>query len=223
MKLRAVAYLVLLNLFCGSMLTSCGGASGAATAASASATVAGSEVFAFVANSQNASLSVINTATNKLTASISLGEVYGSAASYPSSVAVTPDGTRAYVADANQAVWVVDTATNNVISKIIVGPQGTSPYQLAITPNGKTAYVTTDDSVVAIDIASNSIAATICVGKYPYMESPSRPMVSVPMSLTPITTICGSSIPRPIKLSRLFPPPPTPGASQSPRTAAAPM
>jgi YVTN family beta-propeller protein len=47
-------------------------------------------------------------------------------------VAITPDGTRAYVANRfSNTVSVIDTATNTVLSTIPVGPL---PLWVAITP-----------------------------------------------------------------------------------------
>ena len=68
---------------------------------------------------------VIDTATNTVVATIAVGQT-------PFGVAITPDGTRAYVAEANSfTVSVIDTATNTVVASIAVGlfPEG-----VAITP-----------------------------------------------------------------------------------------
>jgi YVTN family beta-propeller protein len=62
-----------------------------------------------------------------------------SSASYPTGVAVTPDGSRAYVTDGDTSVWAVDTGSNSVIAQIAAG---SDPEAIAITPDGKSAYVT---------------------------------------------------------------------------------
>ena len=55
-------------------------------------------------------------------------------------MAVTPDGTRAYVTDSNDdTVSVINTATNTVIATI---PVGTSPGDVAVNPDGTRVYVT---------------------------------------------------------------------------------
>ena len=79
------------------------------------------------------------------------------------SIAITPDGTRAYVPYSfvyAVDVAVIDTATGTVTQNISVGP--TTLYQptltqVAIRPNGKHVYVTSEDSsnVVVIDTASS--------------------------------------------------------------------
>ncbi|MCI0597967.1 MAG: beta-propeller fold lactonase family protein [Beijerinckiaceae bacterium] len=79
----------------------------------------------------------------------------------PIGVAVTPDGTRAYVANASaNNVLVIDTATNTVATSVMVGEW---PTNVAITPDGKRAYVTNQFSgnVSVIDTATNIIVATV--------------------------------------------------------------
>jgi YVTN family beta-propeller protein len=143
----------------------------------------------YVAHSQSHSLSVIDIPANKTVSSIEIGTSSFSSltatASYPTGVAVAPDGTRAYVTDGNTSVWVVDTASNSVIGKIAAG---SDPEAIAITPDGKSAYVTSitcglllcsgpDNppqmaSVEVIDTASNSLTATITIGSLPTAQTP---------------------------------------------------
>src|SRR5260370_24873667 len=82
---------------------------------------------------QPSSVSVIDTATYSVVATIPVGQ-------YPAGVAITPNGAFAYVANFNSnSVSVIDTATNTVTATVTVC---TSPSCLAITPNGAFAYVT---------------------------------------------------------------------------------
>src|SRR5271168_5377061 len=68
----------------------------------------GSGPFAYVANEISNTVSVIDTATNTVSAIVGVG-------SGPLGVAITPDGTKAYVANAgSNTVGVIDTATNTV-------------------------------------------------------------------------------------------------------------
>ena len=165
----AVVSLVALSL----ILASCGGGSSPATTA-----------IAYVAHSQSHSLSVINIPADKTVSSIEIGNSsVGSlnlTPSYPTGVALTPDGSRAYVTDASTSVWVVDTGSKSVIAKIAAG---SGPEAIAITPDGKTAYVNSitcglllcsgpDNppqlaSVEVVDTASNSLTATITIGNLP--------------------------------------------------------
>jgi YVTN family beta-propeller protein len=119
-------------------------------------TTAQAQTRAYVTNFSSNSVSVIDTATNTVVATIPVGDPYG--------VAITPDGTRAYVGDTNsRTVSVIDTATNTVVATI---PVGGNPYGLAITPNGTRAYVGEylSNTVQVIDTATNTVVATIPVG-----------------------------------------------------------
>jgi YVTN family beta-propeller protein len=104
---------------------------------------------------------VIDTATNTVTATISVGEE-------PIGVAVSPDGSRVYVT--NQAGFstasVIDTATNTVTATIPVGMEASG---VAITPDGSKVYVvnTRDNTVSVIATATNTVTATIPVGLNP--------------------------------------------------------
>jgi len=120
-----------------------------------------------------------------VTATISLGTSQN-----PSGVAITPDGTRAYVTISfpNNLVSVIDTATNTVISTI---PVGVGPTGVAITPDGTRAYVTNDgsDTVSVIDTATNTVAGTIVVGSSPFgvtiTPAPQATSTSLISSLNP--------------------------------------
>jgi YVTN family beta-propeller protein len=108
--------------------------------------------FAYVVGSN---VSVIDTATNEVVATVPVG---GNA------VAVTPDGTRAYVSDGS----VIDTVTNRVVAK---APVVNFPNGVAVTPDGTRAYYTVGNccfpdttAVRVIDTAANRVAATIPLG-----------------------------------------------------------
>jgi YVTN family beta-propeller protein len=99
----------------------------------------------YVSNANSNTVSVIDTAANKVVATILVG-------SFPRGLAVTPDGTHAYVVNAGA----------NTVS--VIG--------IAITPDGKHAYVTNDSffgpgTVSVIDTATNTVAATVGVGSFP--------------------------------------------------------
>ncbi|MFC7650584.1 YncE family protein [Streptosporangium lutulentum] len=70
---------------------------------------------------------MIDAATTTITTTVTVG-------GNPQEVAVTPDGTRAYVTNfdgTSNSVSVIDTATTTVIATIGVGG---NPYGVAITP-----------------------------------------------------------------------------------------
>src|SRR6516165_5944247 len=114
---------------------------------------------AYITNLVSADVSVIDTATNTVIATIPVGIGQNG-------VAVTPDGSKVYVANVNVPfVSVIDTATNTVIATIPVG--GLSPFGVAVTPDGSKVYVTDSSRlghVSVIDTATNTVIATIPVG-----------------------------------------------------------
>ena len=61
-------------------------------------------------------VSVIDTAIDAVVATISLADV-----TEPLGIAITPDGTRAYVAELEGGVAVIDTATNTVVTGVEIG------------------------------------------------------------------------------------------------------
>ena len=116
---------------------------------------------AYVTDISSNTVSVIDTATNTVVATIPVGVI-------PFGVAITPDGTRAYVA--------------NVSSNYRLGHRHRDqhrgcddtgwgiPRGVAITPDGTRAYVTNEGSntVSVIDTATNTVVATIPVGVIPF-------------------------------------------------------
>lgn len=77
--------------------------------------------------------------------------------SVPIDVAITPDGTKAYVTNLfDNSVSVVDLATLSVTSILPV-----SAFRLAMTPDGRSVYVGGALSVTEIDTATDTIGATI--------------------------------------------------------------
>src|SRR5262249_38715862 len=127
-------------------------------------TPAEAKPFAYVTNEFSGTVSVIDTATNTVVATVPVGIE-------PTGVAITPDGTHAYVANSGTAqtvftVSVIDTATNTVVATV---PVGLGPRGVAITPHGTHAYVTYFSSVAVsvIATATNTVVATVPVGNGP--------------------------------------------------------
>ena len=108
----------------------------------------------YVANSLANSVSVIDTATNAVTA-ITVG-------ANPRSLAVTPDGLKVYVLNGGpNTVSVITVATGVVASPIPLGAtQGSNA--IAISPNGTKAYVTnySGNSVSVITLPGNKVSGT---------------------------------------------------------------
>jgi len=115
---------------------------------------------AYVTRDNASSVAEIETATNTVAKTISVGS-----GNDPSGLAVTPDGAHVYVASVGMGtgtVSVIDTSSNTVSATIDVGNIG--PVDLVITPDGAHAYVAGALGTVAvIDIASNTVAARISV------------------------------------------------------------
>jgi uncharacterized repeat protein (TIGR01451 family) len=119
----------------------------------------------YVTNFGDNTISVIDTATYTVIATIALGmpiEEIG-----PIAVAITPDGTKAYVTNyGNGTVSVIDTTTQTVIATVSVG---VIPSAVAITLDGTKAYVVNPGSnnVSIIDTSTNTVTGTIPVGTAP--------------------------------------------------------
>jgi YVTN family beta-propeller protein len=116
--------------------------------------------FAYITDSCNGALDVVDTATDIAAPPIKVGNA-------PGAVAVNPAGTRVYVTNYNDnTVSVVDVTSrpNQVIATIPVGRQ---PVEITINPAGTRVYVSDsggqvyNNQVSVIDTASNTVVATI--------------------------------------------------------------
>jgi YVTN family beta-propeller protein len=119
--------------------------------------------FGYVANFNDGSVSVIETARNAVVATIPLG-------GNPGGVGTTPGGTRAYVRNFGNTLSVIDTANNTDVATIPVGNGGLIiGAGVAITPDGRHGYLANqfDNTVSVIDTAKNTVLATIPVGNGP--------------------------------------------------------
>jgi len=95
-------------------------------------------------------VSVINTRSNEVVATIPVGKL-------PAGVAIRPDGKRAYVTSRrNNEVWVLDTATDTVVDIVKVQIE---PANVVFTPDGRRVYVANfgSNSVSVIDTATNTV------------------------------------------------------------------
>ncbi len=179
---------------------------------------------AYVANNRNGfvndgTVTVINTATNTVAATILVGT--DAVANDLEGIAITPDGTRAYVTQSKEStnggsVAVIDTATNTVGASTI--PVGDGPMGIAITSDGTRAGVANDNdkTVSLIDTTTNTVVGSpISVPGFPVdvaiapgpvcvavsisdldatpktLWPPSHDMVSV--TLAPTTSGCSAS------------------------------
>jgi YVTN family beta-propeller protein len=84
----------------------------------------------------------------------------------PYAIAITPDGTKVYVANSkSNTVSVIATATNRVIATTLVGAQ---PTMIAVTPDGTKVYVGNSGigTISVISTVTDQIVATLPVGKF---------------------------------------------------------
>jgi len=117
--------------------------------------------YAYIANGNSNTVSVINTKTNASVATVAAGV-------YPTSVSVTPDGSRVYVANYNSDnVTVINTGTNTVLTTIAVSA---GPQFVLVSADGKWVYTAgfLSGAVSVISTATNQVTATIPVGLKPW-------------------------------------------------------
>ena len=124
--------------------------------------IAGAAPFAYIPEGVSTeNVTVIDTATNTVTANVPVGNG-------PFGVAVTPDGGKVYVTNSGHSnnVSIINTATNTVTTNVSVG---ISPEGVAVTPDGKNVYVTNHDSntVSVINTINNTAYATVLVEIFP--------------------------------------------------------
>jgi PGF-pre-PGF domain-containing protein len=142
--------------------------------------------FAYITNSGWNDVSVIDTATNTVTAWVDVG-------SGPIGVAVSPDGSKVYVTNSGDGtVSVINAATNTVIGTPVT--VGNNPRGVAVSPDGSKVYVTNlnDNTVSVINAATNTIIGTpVTVGTGPFgvVVSPDGSKVYVANSFGASTTV----------------------------------
>jgi YVTN family beta-propeller protein len=112
--------------------------------------------FAYVTNSRDNTVSVIDTATNTVVATVPAG-------TGPNAIAITPSGAFAYVVN-DQAVSVISTATNTVVTTVPVpaGNGATDGPGVAITPNGAFVSISIRErNISVVSTAINTVVATV--------------------------------------------------------------
>jgi YVTN family beta-propeller protein len=143
--------------------------------------LATSKAFAYVSNRGNGTVSVINTSSGAVVATVNLPTCVEDCTDSPAGLAVTPNGKFVYVAVTNQQyVAVIDTATNTVSTTIPLtcpGDCGAQPFDVAITPDGSYVYVTDagtvggTGAVYVIRTSDYSVTTITGTGDGPYVGS----------------------------------------------------
>ena len=113
---------------------------------------------AYVGNFKDNSVSVIDTGSGSVVATVAV-------AAGPHGMAATPDGRIVYVSgDGSSDVTIIDATTDRVAGKIDVGK---TPHGLAMTSDGKLLLVGVygDDRVAFVDTATQKVVATVPVPK----------------------------------------------------------
>jgi YVTN family beta-propeller protein len=132
--------------------------------------VADADSFAYVTNASPPSVSVLDTTTNTISATINFPVTV-----LPFAIAIAPDLKKVYVSSLSATstcgpaggVYVIDTATNTLQANVI--SVGCEPGGIAITPDGLHAFVASqyDGKVSKIDITTGSVIGAVTVGNSP--------------------------------------------------------
>lgn len=122
------------------------------------------QVFGYITNNMDRTVSAIDTTTNTVVATIDTG------IPYPFGVACHPNGKTVYISGTGIAfagtVFLIDVTTQAIADTVAVGEY---PIGLAVLPDGSAVYVANsgDDTVSVIDTGTFSVVDTIAVGAGP--------------------------------------------------------
>jgi YVTN family beta-propeller protein len=115
---------------------------------------------AFVTNSEDDNVTVIDIARRTSTGSVATGR-------FPHGLRLSPSGGEIYVANVKDgSVSGIDTVALREVTRI---PVGRAPVQVGFTPDGKQVYVSLRDenSVAVIDTSTRQVIAKVPVGRGP--------------------------------------------------------
>lgn len=135
----------------------------------------GLRLYAYVTNTGEGSVSVVDLVSLATRATIPVGPS-------PSGIREHPTRDEIWgVSTAGGFVWVIDARSDQVVARIEVGAE---PFALDFSPDGKHAYVAASgsDSVVAIDCARRAVTARARVGRRPWIArvTPNGRLLVVP-------------------------------------------
>ena len=109
----------------------------------------------YVASQTGGTLSTIDTATNTvMPGAVTVGPA-------PGSVAVSADGSVAYVANGNDTVSVINTATSAVVSPVRFDTDATGAHAVAVAPSGAVYVTDATDRTVRVLVQPSLIATSV--------------------------------------------------------------
>ncbi len=126
----------------------------------ANITVGMKSAYAYIPNYNSNNVSVINTATNAIIATIPVGN-------NPYGVSASLDGLRVYITNnSSNNVSVINTSNNTVMATI---PVGNAPEGISVSPDGSKVYVANShsNSISVISTSTNTVTSTILVAISP--------------------------------------------------------
>ncbi|MDW9688390.1 YncE family protein [Sinorhizobium meliloti] len=115
---------------------------------------------AYVSNSEDDTVSVVDLRKDEVIATIGTGD-------YPHGLRMSPDGKSIYVANVEDGtISVIDTATLAEVDRVEVG---STPVQVGFVPDGSRVYVSLRDAnqVAVIDPVTRKVTQRIDVGRSP--------------------------------------------------------
>lgn len=122
---------------------------------------ADAQPFAYISNGDDNTVSVIDTTSNLVIATVPVGNI-------PRGVGVNPNGLYVYVVNnGSSTVSVIETGTQTVVATV---PVGIGAIDVAVHPDGSKAYVSNqnENTISVIDTTSNLVIATVTgVGSAP--------------------------------------------------------
>lgn len=120
--------------------------------------VAWAAPFVYVTNSGPSTVSIVDSASNTVVATLPVGP-------FPLDVVASPDGTRVLVSSTDGSLAVIDTLSQTVVATI---PIGGRPGPLAFDPAGNTLYVADLDSGVlsSLDPTTFAVIDTVDIAQF---------------------------------------------------------
>jgi YVTN family beta-propeller protein len=119
----------------------------------------------FISNTKSDSISVIDTTTFEVTATITLGK------GKPNRIMFHPDGKTAWVVyDKSHDLGIVDAETRKLVKRVKIGG---NPYNLNFTPDGRHLLVldwssdVSNDEIIFYDLQAERIAGRVAVSTWP--------------------------------------------------------